>query len=527
MSQKKQYLIGNEARKKLLEGAKVVYDLVSPTSGPKGRNIAYARPWGLPRIINDGIEIAKEVGSEDDALNVGIDLIREAAQNTVTEAGDGTTTAIILAYHILKQGTEMVEKGSNPMVLRSQIQACLNLLLKDVHKLSTKVESKEKLREVALISSSGDEEIADVVAETVFEMGKDGIVTVEEGFGTKIEYEMTKGMQLQKGFLDSMFITDDMRMEAVVVDPAIIVIEQTITAESEIVPLLNELAKASKNIVIFGNVQGDALKVLILNKMRGVFNALAVNPPGYQDQRLAVLQDIAAVTGTFVITNATKTFTHQQVGSASHVSANKHTTTIVKGKGAQKVIELRVADIREKLESSISLYEKEKFEERLAKMTAGVALIKVGAKSETTKREKLEKVKDAVGATKAALAEGVVTGGGMTFIQLATKVATGVMNDGQQILYTALLAPTEKILLNAGKDKKEIEEQMHFLLNAGKDTKSMGYNVNTDKIEDLRKAGVIDPLRVIRLSLENAVEVATSMLTADGLIVPVAEKKLE
>lgn len=522
MSIHKKYLIGKEARKALLEGAEVVYDLVSPTSGPKGRNIAYSRPWGLPRIINDGIEIAKEVGSEDEYKNIGIDLIREAAQNTVTDAGDGTTTSIILAYEILRQGTKLVEEGANPMVIRKQILDTLPYLLELIPTLSTKITTEKDLYDVALLSASGDEEIAKPVAKAVHEMGEDGIVSAEEGFGTSITVDITKGMQIQKGYLDPMFKTDDSRGEAVVIDPAILVIERTISGDQEMAQILGEMMKSGKkDIVIFGDVRGPALAVLVGNKWKGVINALAVNPPEYQEQRLSLLEDIAIFTGAQVITRNAPQFMVSQCGSASHVSANKNTTNIVNGKGQETIISDRIAGIKDKQnDDSLSQYEKEKLIERLAKLSGGASLIKVGAKSETAKREKFEKTKDAIGASKAALVEGVVIGGGMTYIQLANALEKkyGELNEGQQILHDALLAPASKLLVNAGKDEKQVGSLMARLINA---TKDEGFNVNSDKVENLREKGILDPTRVIRLALENGAIVATSILTAEGAIIDV------
>jgi len=521
MGQVKKFLLGEEARGKMLEGAKIVYDIVSPTSGPKGRNAAYARPYGLPRIINDGIEIAKEVGCEDEFASVGIDLIREAAQNTVTDAGDGTTTSIILAYHILKQSIAAINDGENPMVIRTQILDCLASLLAYVPKLSTKITSEEELYKVALISASGDTEIAKEVSHTVWEMGADGIVTCEEGNGLSITSEVTKGMQLAKGYLDPMLITDDMRMESVIINPKILVIEKVITVGTEIAAIMNEIAKQYKDIVIFGDIRGDALETIKLNKMRGTFQLLAVNPPGYQDQRLAVLQDIAILTGATVVTSATQSWHNSYLGTASHIISNKSTTTIASGGGNKEVVDKRASEIRTKIEEGeTTLYEREKLEERLSKLTAGVALIKVGAKSETAKREKFEKVKDAIGATKAALQEGIVVGGGMAFIELSRQIES-FENVGNAIMFDALLTPTIKLLENAGKTEDEVKR---IMVKKELQDKNHGYNVNTDKIEDLMKAGVVDPARVIRLSLENAVIVATSMFTAESLIVPVMDK---
>lgn len=525
MSVHKKYLIGKEARKALLEGAKTLYDLVSITSGPKGLNVAYSRPWGLPRIINDGIEIAKEVGTEDDFKNIGIDLLREAAQNTVTDAGDGTTTSIILAYHILREGLERIDGGVNGQDIRTQLLEALYYLLDEVPLLSTKVESEKALHEVALISASGDEEIAQNAAHAIFEMGPDGIVTAEEGYGTSITSEITKGMQIQKGYLDPMFQTDPARAESVIVDPAIIVSERVLSGEGEAAAILNEISKSGKkDIVIFGDVRGDALRVLVVNKLRGVFNVLAVNPPFYQEQRLAQLEDIAAFTGAQVITANAQEFLARQAGGASHVSANKTTTTIVSGKGAEAAVEERITQIKTKREEDISLYEKEKLDERLAKLSGGAALIKVGAKSETLKREKFEKTKDAIGSSKAALNEGIVIGGGMAFITLAKKLKEkyGELDPGKEILYNALLAPTEKLLLNSGKEDKAVTQLLAQLLEAAVDE---GYNVNTDKIENLRASGIVDPTRVIRLALENAAVVATSILTSGGVITDIPEKQ--
>lgn len=521
----KRYLLGREARRELLAGAKIQYDLVSPTSGPKGRNIAYSRPWGLPRIINDGIEIAKEVGSEDDFKNVGIDLIREAAQNTVTEAGDGTTTSIILAYEILKAGTEAVEKGESPMVIRKQILDALPYLLEFIPSISTEVKTEQQLREVALISASGDEEIAEHVSKAMFEMGEDGIVSAEEGYGTTITSEITKGMQINKGYLDPVFKTDPARDEGVVVDPMILVSERVLSGTMEMMMILDEIAKSGKrDVVIFADVRGDALRVLGVNKFKGVFNILAVNPPEYQEQRLRLLEDIATFVGAQVVTMNSKEFLFQMCGGASHVSANKSATTIVGGRGQKDLIDGRLALIKEKQEDpNVSPYEKEKFIERLAKLSGGASLIKVGAKSETLKREKFEKTKDTIGSTKAALVEGIVIGGGMSFIQLAREIERKYqpMNVGQEILYNALLAPTNKLLMNSGKDEKTIGSLMARLLTA---ENSEGYNVDTDKIENLREKGIVDPTRVIRLALDNAAVVATSMLTAEGVITDVPLK---
>lgn len=521
MSVKKRYLTGDAAREALLAGAKTLYDLVAITSGPKGLNVAYSRPWGLPRIINDGIEIAKEVGTEDDFYNIGIDLVREAAQNTVTDAGDGTTTSVILAYHILKEGVEMIKGGENGQDIRTQVLEALTYLLAEIPTLSQKVETQEQLKEVALISASGDEEIAEHASKAIYKMGKDGLVTAEEGYGTAITSEMTKGMQIQKGYLDPFFKTDESRNEAVILDPAIVVSERILSGQGEAAAILGEIAKSGKkDVVIFGDVRGEALRTLIINKLKGTMNVLAVNPPFYQEQRLAFLEDIAVLTGAKIITSGAQEFLASQAGGASHVSANKTTTNIVGGKGAETMLKERIDMIKGKREEDASLYEKEKLDERLAKLSGGAALIKVGAKSETLKREKFEKTKDAIGASKAALNEGTVAGGGMAFISLAHRLKEKYpsLNAGQTILYKALLAPTRKLMENSGKDEGSLTGWMNDILKA---PANHGYNVNSDKIENLRECGVVDATRVIRLSLENAAVIATSILTSGAVITDV------
>lgn len=520
---------GLPARNALVEGVKLMYDAVCSTLSPKGRNVAIARQFGAPIIVHDGVTVAKEVKSTDDFVNMGINLVREAAQKTNDEAGDGTTTSTLIAYELVTRGLALVEKGMNPMILRSQLYQALEQIKKYLPKLSKPVKTQRDLERIATISSA-DETIGKMVGEAVWKIGKDGLTAVEEsgGYDTYVNY--TEGMTIDHGYTSPYFVTNPARMEAIIKSPVIAIIDRTISTQREIVPLVESMISGGKkDIVIIGEVKGDALGVLVTNKMRGNINALVVEPPGYGDNRKDYLEDLAVLTGARVFSSElgldpeqfAQTFDKDWLGSAAKMIATKKTTMVINGKGDKKAIEKQIAKIRKLMERSNTLTEKERLEERLAKLTSGVAVVKVGAKTEIEAREKLERVKDAVGAAQAALQEGIVPGSGVTFLHLVEAVKDDT--EGARLMREVLEQPLRKVMLNSGEsDKKllgllssDIENKMNEIKIFGKD---YGYNCATGEIEPMLKAGIIDPTKVIRLCIENGLGVAASILTTDTLV---------
>lgn len=518
-----------DARGSLVEGVRMMYDAVCTTLGPKGRNVAIARQWGLPIIVHDGVTVAREVEAKDEFVNMGINLVREAAQKTNDEAGDGTTTSTLLAYEIVKRGMAMLEKGTNPMSLRMQINEALLVVRDELAKLSTKTTKKEDLQRVAFISSS-DKEIGDLVGEAVHKVGEDGIVSVEEGYGKETTIEHTDGMMIDKGYTSAYLVTNPQRMEAVLENCLVVVTDRKITTQIELAPLVEVLAGHNKNIVVFGDISGDALRLIVHNKMRGNINALVVEPQGHGDSRREYLQDICIATGAQIISDEIgldmKTFAEQfdlkMVGKAKQVVADKKSTVIIGGAGAKKVVEEHVANLKKLREKSESMYASEILDERIAKLTAGVTVVKVGAKTELEMRERIERVKDAIGAAKAALQEGIVPGGGIAFLRVAEHLeALDGITDGGKLLVEVLREPIRKLLVNSGEDEAGVKSYISGLPKRGP---NFGYEVNSGKIVDMIKEGIIDPTKVLRLSLENAVSVATSILTTDVLIVDELEQ---
>lgn len=539
----KKIIYGKEARKELQAGVTMMYDAVATTYSPKGRNVAIARQWGLPIVIHDGVGVAKEVEAKDEFVDIGVNLIREAATKQVSEAGDGTTVTTILAYHIVTKGMELLDKDVNPMVLRRQMEKALPELTAKITELSQKVKTKEQKHHVALISSS-DDEIANAVTEAVEKVGADGLITVESAPNQRMEVDYTEGLEIDKGWGDyPHFITNADRMEAVVEDASVLVLGRKVTLIQEIAPLLEAVVNQNKNIVIIGDVAGDALSMIIVNKMKGNINALVVAPPNYGDRKKDALDDIALITGATVVIDEIglpkDQFVHQfdkkWIGSAKMVIARKTTTNIVKYEASDfkdeasvkaiternKAVLDRIEAVRKMKEEADSIFEKEKLQERLAKLTTGVAVIKVGAKTDIDARERLERTKDAVPATQAAIDEGIVPGGGVVLLQISKVLEGKKLNDGEQLLYDILQEPIKKLLLNAGEDTKDQDAILKEIKEKGG---NFGYNVNTGKVEDLIKEGVIDPAKVIRLALENAVSVGTSILTTDCLIAIEREK---
>ncbi len=537
----KKIIFKQEAREKLREGAKIMHDAVVTTLSPKGRNVGITRQWGTPIVVHDGVTVAREVEDKDEFVNSGIQLIREAASKTNEEAGDGTTTSTLLAYQIIDRGMTLLEEGTNPMVLRKQMEESIPKLKEELKKISKPVKGLEDIKRVAFISSA-DEEIGNYVAQAVEKVGDHGLITVEEG-GVEMGIDYTEGMEFNKGYAAPHFITSPQRMESVIDSPIIAVIGKKVTLVKEILPLLEVMAAIKKDIVIIGDVEGDALKTAVVNKMKGNINILIVPPPGYADRKDNALEDIALITGATVVsdeigldlTQFQNQFDKKWIGTAKMVVAGKNSTMIIKQeekdvvtepekesiKERNKKLEERIENLKEYIKKEKSPFEVEKAQERLAKLTTGVAIIKVGAKTEAAMRERLERTKDAVSAARAASDEGIVPGGGVAFIQIAKIFEGRDLNPGEQLLFNVLHTITDKLLENAGEDEKKQVEIIKEIKQKGGD---FGYNVNSGQVEDLIKSGVIDPAKVIRLSLENAVEVGGSILSTDCLIVDEREK---
>jgi len=542
----KKIIFGSEARQKLLQGAVIAYRAVCTTLSPKGRNVGITRQWGTPIAVHDGVTVMREVEDRDEFVNTGIQFIREAAQKTNEEAGDGTTTATLLAYHIIDKGMKLLEKGINPMILRKQMDDAVPALKEQLKKISKSIMGTEDIQRVAFISSA-DEEIGKVVAQAVEKVGEHGLITVEEG-GVEMGIDYTEGMEFDKGYAAPHFVTSPQRMEAIIEEPLVAVLGKKVTLVKEIMPLLEVMAAIKKDILIVGEVEGDALKTVIVNKMKGNINILVVTPPSYGDRRTSSLEDIALITGATVVSEElgldmvqfTNQFEKKWLGLAKTVVAGRNSTVIIKMEEKDtineewkkdilernKKVAERIENLKANLETETSVYEKEKIQERLAKLTTGVAIIKVGAKTEASMRERLERTKDAVSAARAAAEEGIVPGGGVAFQQMAsifmgTPSKKMMLNDGEQLLYDVLHEPTLKLLDNAGEDEKQKALIVGKIKQAGGD---FGYNVNTGKMEDLVKAGVIDPAKVIRLSVENAIAVAGTILSTDCLIVDEREQ---
>lgn len=524
-----------EARAKLLEGAYIMYRAVATTLGPKGRNVAIAREWGPPYIMHDGVTVAREVASKDQFVNMGINLIRDAASRTNDEAGDGTTTSTLLAYFIIKYGMEMIESGKNPMVIRKQIYQALAAVLTNLKGLSTEVVSDDQVARVAKISAA-DETIGSLVSEAVQKLGREGIITVEESKTNKTYLETSEGLQMDQGWASPYFLTNPKTMEAVVENAQVVVLGKKVTAQNEIVPLLEVLNRNGKDIVLFGDIGGVALEIIIGNKMKGIINALVVDPPGYEERRRNLMEDIAIATGGQVIRDEiglpmaqfAQQFDIKKVGYAKKVISSKRKTAVVEGGASSperkaevdKALSARIETLREQLKNETNGFEKEKIEERLAKLTTGVGVIRVGAKTDTEYREREERVKDAIGAAQAAKEEGIVPGGGITFLKLAESITD--TSDGAQVLKKTLEEPIKKILLNAGENPEEFEKVLKDIAKKGG---NYGYEVESSQVVDMVKEGIIDPTKVLRLALENAVSVATSILTTDCQIVIVKDKK--
>jgi len=528
----KKIIYGEEARTKLKKGVDALANAVSTTLGAKGGNVALEKAWGAPSVVNDGVSIAKEIELEDKFENMGAQLVKEAASKTSDVAGDGTTTATVLAQALVDEGLKNVSAGANAMILKRGLEKASEVAVSEIKKLSKKISSKEEKAQVARIAAQ-NEEIGNLIAEAMAKVGDNGVITVEEGKGFEMELEYKEGMQFDKGYASPYFVTDAEKMEAMIEDPYILVTDLKVSNLSEMLPMLENLIKVSKNLVIIAeDIDGEALATLVVNKLRGTFNALAIKAPGFGDRRKSMLEDIAILTGATFISEETgrklDSATIEDLGHAERVISDKDNTTIVGGKGSAKAIKDRIKQIESQIKSTSSSYDKEKLEERLAKLSGGVAVVNVGAATESEMKEKKLRVEDAVHATKAAVEEGIVPGGGVVFLRIRGALSKlkleGDEATGAKILYEALEKPTRLIAQNAGADSGKVLAEIERKSKEGKNP-NVGFNVLSMKYADMVKDGIIDPAKVARCALQNAVSVANLIITTECLVADAPKKE--
>ena len=529
----KQLVFGEEARRKLRDGIDIVAEAVATTLGPKGRNVALDRKFGSPTITHDGVTVAKEIELEDPFENMGAQLLKEAATKTNDIAGDGTTTSTVLAHAMVTEGLKTLAAGANPMLLKRGIEAASKKVADAIKDQAIDISTKEDIANVATISAQ-DRQIGDLIAQVMDKVGKDGVITVEESKGLEFEQEYVEGMQFDRGYISPYFVTDSEHMESVIESPYILIHDKKVSAAQDMLPLLEKMVQVGKRdlVIIAEDIDGEALATLVLNKLRGTLNVLAVKAPGFGDRRKAMLQDIAILTGATVISEETgrklETTTVQDLGTAEKVQSDKDNTTIIGGKGDSKAIKGRIDQIRVEIDKTTSDYDREKLQERLAKLSGGVAIIRVGAATETELKEKKHRVEDALSATRAAVEEGIVPGGGVALLNAVDALAgLKLENDdettGVNIVRKALYTPMKRISENAGFDGSVVVENVHQQQEKDKN-KQIGFDISSEKYVDMVKAGVIDPAKVTRGALENATSIAAMILTTEALITDIPEK---
>ncbi len=529
----KQLVFGEEARRKLKNGIDVVATAVVTTLGPKGRNVAIDRKFGSPTITHDGVTVAKEIELDDPYENMGAQLIKEAATKTNDIAGDGTTTSTLLAHSIVNEGLKTLAAGGNPMLLKRGIEIATQKVSEKIKGFAIPISTRQDIASVATTSAQ-DASIGELIADVMDKVGKDGVITVEESKGLEFEKEYVEGMQFDRGYISAYFITDSDKMESIIPEPYILIYDKKISAAQDIVPILEKLVQTGKRdlVIIAEDIDGEALATLVLNKLRGMLNVLAVKAPGFGDRRKAMLQDIAILTGAQVISEETgrklETVTIADLGRAEKVTADKDNTTVIGGKGEEAQIKGRIEQIRIEIDKTTSDYDREKLQERLAKLSGGVAIIRVGAATETELKEKKHRVEDALSATRAAVEEGIVPGGGVALINAMTvlddlKLDSEDEQIGAKIVRKALEMPMKKIVENAGKDGAVIVEAVRAAQKAKKNDK-IGYDVIRDDYVDMIKGGLGDPAKVTRGALENAASIAAMILTTEALITELPDK---
>jgi chaperonin GroEL len=523
----KQMLFGEEARRALERGVNVLADAVKVTLGPKGRNVVLDKKYGSPTITNDGVTIAKEIEIEDPFENMGAQLTKEVATKTNDIAGDGTTTATILAQAIVREGLKNVAAGANPMMLKKGIEKAVKVVVDEIKQVSKSVDSKEDITHVAAISAA-DDEIGSLIAESMEKVGKDGVITVEESQTMGTNLEVVEGMQFDRGYVSPYMITDSERMEAVLDEPFILLTDKKISMIKDLLPILEKVMQRGKPLLIIAeDVEGEALATLVVNKLRGVLNVVAVKAPGFGDRREAMLSDIAIVTGGQVVSEKVgmtlENTTIEMLGQARQIKVTKEETTIVDGKGSNQEIKNRINQIKVQIDDTTSDYDREKLQERLAKLSGGVAVIQVGAATETEMKEKKHRIEDALSATRAAVEEGVVPGGGVALLQIAPALdnlkESGDVATGISIVRKALAEPLRQIANNAGVEGSVIVEKVSSL------PKGKGFNALTGEYVEMVAAGIVDPAKVTRSALQNAASIAGMLLTTECLVTEIPEKE--
>jgi len=524
----KQIVYAENSRQAILRGVNQLADAVKVTLGPKGRNVVLEKKFGGPNITKDGVTVAKEIELKDPLENMGAQMVREVASKTSDVAGDGTTTATILAQSIYREGVKAVAAGANPMALKRGIERAVEVAVEEVKKLSKPV-SGEMIAQVGTISANSDHTIGNIIADAMKKVGKDGVITVEESKTMVTELQTVDGMQFDRGYLSPYFVTDAERMESVLEDPYILIHEKKISNMKDLLPLLEQIARSGKPLLVIAEeVEGEALATLVVNKLRGTLNAVAVKAPGFGDRRKAMLEDIGILTGGKAIMEETgiklEGVRLDDLGRAKRVTVDKDNTTIVDGAGTQKSIEGRIKQLRAQIDETTSDYDREKLQERLAKLAGGVAVIKVGAATETEMKEKKARVEDALHATRAAVEEGIVPGGGVALLRASKVLAdlkiAGDEQIGVNIVRRACEEPLRQIVANSGSEGAIVVDTIRNNSNP-----NYGYNAATDKYEDLVQSGVIDPTKVTRTALQNASSIASLMLTTEAMIAEIPEKK--
>jgi len=525
----KEITYSNEARNTLLAGVNKLADAVRVTMGPRGRNVLLQRSFGAPHITKDGVSVAKEIELADALENMGAQLVKEVASKTADEAGDGTTTATVLAQAVFKEGLKNVTAGANPIELKRGMDKAVAAIVEELKKMSKPVENKEQIAQVATISANSDSVIGGLIAEAMDKVGKDGVITVEEGKSLTDELEVVEGMQFDRGYLSPYFVTNSEKMVAELEDAYVLLYDKKISNMKELLPLLEQVVQSGNKplLIIAEDVEGEALTTLVVNRLRGTINVTAVKAPGFGDRRKAMLQDIAILTGGQVISEELgrnlESATLEDLGRAGRVVVDKDNTTIVDGAGSKEDIEARIAQIKSEIENTTSDYDKEKLQERLAKLSGGVAVIKVGAATETEMKEKKDRVDDALSATKAAVEEGIVIGGGAAVLKAARKINLDLTGDekiGAEIVIRAVEAPIKQIAENAGYDGGVVVYNVE-----NNDNENNGFNAATGEYVDMFEAGIIDPAKVERVALQNAVSVSSLLLTTEAAVTEIKEDK--
>ncbi len=524
----KEIHFSDNARSGLFEGVTKLADAVKVTMGPRGRNVLIQKSFGAPHITKDGVSVAREIELSDTLENMGAQLVKEVASNTADEAGDGTTTATVLAHSIFKEGLRNITAGANPIEVKRGMDKASAAIIDELKKIAKEVKDKKEIAQVATISANSDATIGNLIAEAMEKVGKDGVITVEEAKGINDDLEVVEGMQFDRGYLSPYFVTNSEKMTCELENPLLLITDSKITSLKDLIPVLEQIQQSGRPLLIIADdVEGEALATLVLNRLKGVLNIAAVKAPGFGDRKKEMLKDIAILTGGNVITEelglSLDKATLADLGQAARVVIDKDNTVIVDGKGDKAAVEARVKEIRIQIENTTSEYDKEKLQERLAKLAGGVAVIKVGAATETEMKEKKDRVDDALSATKAAVDEGIVIGGGAALVRAAKAVSLELEGDeqvGADIIIRAVYAPMKQIAENAGFDAGVVADKV-----ANSDDANVGFNAATGEYVDMLEAGIIDPLKVERVALQNATSVASLLLTTEATVSDIKEEK--